>query len=122
MSMRIVFAIYLFIHGFSHLVGFIVPWKIAKLKDAPFTTQILAGAFDIGNTGIRIVGIFWLATAISFIILGLLVITQPTNWTKPVLFTTVFSILLCIIGLPDSKIGLIANGLILIFLWLNFMN
>jgi hypothetical protein len=117
--MRVVFAIYLFIHGFSHLVGFIVPWKIAKLEDAPYTTRILAGVFEIGDTGIRIVGIFWLITALVFIILALVVITQTASWSNPLLLTTIFSFLLCLIGLPDAKIGLIANGLVLIFLLIN---
>jgi hypothetical protein len=33
--MRIVAALVLLVHGVSHLVGFVVPWRLATLPEVP---------------------------------------------------------------------------------------
>jgi hypothetical protein len=38
--MQIVLAVFLFAHGFVHLVGFVVPWRIANLKEMPYKTTV----------------------------------------------------------------------------------
>ena len=116
---RIILAIYLFIHGFSHIVGFIVPWRIAKLEEVPYKTTILGDLVNVSDIGIRIIGIFWLLTALAFLYVGIGIITQVSNWKLLTILVTVFSLVLCFVGWPDSRIGVFANLLILIFLFLN---
>jgi hypothetical protein len=64
--MRFVVALILFAHGFAHLVGFVVPWRMATLPQMPYKTTVLANSLDVGKTGIRVVGIVWLLVAVWF--------------------------------------------------------
>jgi len=61
--MRILGGLFLGIHGFAHLVGFVVPWKLRVPPDAPYKTTLLAGRIDIGDAAMRGMGLWWLATA-----------------------------------------------------------
>lgn len=63
--MRIGLALLMTLHGFAHLVGFMVPWQLGPVGGS-YKTTLLAGQLDIGNTGIRMVGVFWLAGALGF--------------------------------------------------------
>lgn len=124
--MRFIVGLVLIVHGFAHTVGFVVPWKIASLDGAPYKTTVLGGRLDLGHTGIRIVGILWLLAALAFFGAGALVIGRFEVWQLFTLVTTVFSLLLCFLGLPDSRLGIPINVVILIFIlaggtlgWLN---
>ena len=55
--MRLFFAVFLLMHGIAHLVGFVVPWKLAEMEDAPYKTTIFLDKIDLGDTGIRINGV-----------------------------------------------------------------
>jgi hypothetical protein len=115
--MQIIIAIVLFIHGFAHLVGFVVPWKITTLEEVPYKTTILNGKIDFGNVGIRIVGIAWLIIALAFFICCYLIFSQNPKWFIFVNVTILISFILCILGWPDSKIGVFANFFILLVLF-----
>jgi hypothetical protein len=104
------------IHGFAHLPGFVVAWRITKMEEMPYKTTLLAGKLDIGDTGIRIMGIFWLLGALSFLILGVSVLLQKDWWAIAALPVAGVSTILCILGWPESRIILILNVLILIAL------
>lgn len=55
--MRFFVALILFGHGFAHLVGFVVPWRMTTLPQMPYKTTVLADAIDVGNAGIRVVAL-----------------------------------------------------------------
>ena len=112
--MKIFVAIFLFVHGFAHLIGFVIPWKIAKLEEIPYKTTLMNGSLDIGDTGIRIVGIFWLIIALAFSLSSYLLITHNPIWLIFTLVTTLISFFICILGWPDSKIGVFVNFFILL--------
>lgn len=115
-AMSIIAGIYLFIHGFCHLVGFVVPWKIAALKEEPYTTTLLAGMIDVGDAGIRIVGLLWLGAAAGFMA-GSAGLFINASWWRPLAqWLSVCSLILCVLGLPGAKIGILANAVILAFL------
>lgn len=116
LMVRIVIGIYLFVHGFCHLVGFVVPWKIATLEEEPYKTTLLSGAVDIGDIGIRIIGVLWLITAVAFIA-GAVGSIALFHWWRPLtLYLSIFSLVLCVLGLPGAKIGILANVIILAYL------
>ncbi|HOT44913.1 MAG TPA: ABC transporter permease [Spirochaetota bacterium] len=116
MAVRIIVGIYLVIHGFCHLVGFVVPWKIAVLKEEPYKTTLLAGAVDIGDAGIRMVGVLWLLAAAGFAAGAVGVFGQWSWWRPLVTGLSIFSLVLCVLGLPGAKIGIAANAIILVYL------
>ena len=113
---RIITAIVLFVHGFAHLVGFVGPWRLSK--SIPYKTTILAGRFDLGDAGIKAIGVVWLLMALVFAVAGAGALLHARWWP---LFTVVIaglSTLLCIIGLPDAKIGVPVNLAILVYVLL----
>ncbi|MBN2077583.1 MAG: ABC transporter permease [Spirochaetes bacterium] len=116
MAMRIIAGIFLALHGISHLVGFVVPWKIATLKEEPYKTTLLSGSINVGDIGIRVVGILWLLAAAGFIAAAAGAFAQSQWWRPLSLGLSVFSFFLCILGLPGARIGILANVIILLYL------
>jgi hypothetical protein len=114
--MHIAFALILIGHGFAHLVGFVVSWQIATLKEMPYKTTILAGSVNVGDQGIRVVGILWLMAALAFAVSGIGALARLPWWQWVTLVAAVFSFFLCIIGWPDSRIGVFVNVVIVAFL------
>ncbi|NOY61522.1 MAG: ABC transporter permease [Calditrichaeota bacterium] len=114
--MYIALAVILFGHGFAHLVGFVVPWRIATLEEMPYKTTVLADSVNVGDLGIRVMGILWLITALAFAVSGIGVLARLTWWLPVTVIVAVFSFFLCIIGWPDSRIGVFINVAIVAFL------
>jgi len=107
--MRYVLAGLLLIHGFAHLVGFVVPWKLAKLEEMPYKATLLGGRWDVGDVGIRAVGLLWLFVGMGLFTLGgTLGLTGVLSEALLLAFVAA-STLLCLLGLPDSKLGLGVN-------------
>ncbi len=114
---RIVVAILLIGHGLVHLLGFVVPWRLASLEEMPYKTTLLAGTLDVGATGIRAVGLLWLLAAIGFVAAGVAVLTLHPWWGSITLGVTLFSLALCVLGWPDARFGLLINVAILAYLF-----
>jgi hypothetical protein len=114
--MQYVIAIVLLIHGFAHLVGFVVPWRIAKLEEAPYKTTLLGGKLDVGDAGIRILGLVWLLVAVAFFVSGIALLFASGWWWSYTLIVAGISLVLCVLGLPDSKFGIPINVAILGYL------
>jgi hypothetical protein len=107
--MRIILAVWLFAHGVAHLPGFLVSWQLWTSPDLPFHTTILANKVDIGTTGIRVIGIGWLLGAVGFMGLAIAVSLQAAWWQKATFVILGFSLTLCILGWPHSRIGVASN-------------
>jgi hypothetical protein len=114
--MRFVIAALFIIHGVAHLVGFVVPWRITTLKDTPYRTTILNGRVNVGEAGIKAIGVLWLFAALAYMACGVAVIVQLQWWFWLAVVTTFVSFDLTIIGWPESKIGVAVNGLIVVVL------
>jgi hypothetical protein len=114
--MHIIFGIFLIAHGIAHLVGFVTYWKIASFEEMPYKTTLLSDRVDVGDAGIRIVGIFWLLTGLAFAVLGIGVITLQPWWYPLIIYLSIFSLLMCILGWPDARFGTLINLIILAFL------
>jgi hypothetical protein len=114
--MRFVIAALFIIHGVAHLVGFVVPWRITTLKDTPYRTTILNDRVNVGEAGIKAIGVLWLFAALAYMACGVAVIVQLQWWFWLAVVTTFVSFDLTIIGWPESKIGVAVNGLIVVVL------
>lgn len=115
---RIFVATLLIGHGLVHLLGFVVPWRLATLEEMPYKTTLLAGSLDVGAAGIRVVGLLWLLAAVGFVVAGVAVFTQHPWWGAVTLGVTLFSLALCILGWPEARFGLLVNLAILGYLFL----
>ena len=116
--MRIALAILFIVHGVAHLPGFVVPWRFATLGEMPYRTTILGGAFDVGSSGIRLVGILWLLAGLGFAIAGVAAFRSSPAWPTIALVVTLFSLALTVLGSPEARIGLALNAVILAYLLL----
>jgi hypothetical protein len=124
--MRFAFALILIVHGIAHLVGFVVPWQLARLEGNPYKTTLLGGRLDVGDVGIRFSGLLWLLAGLGFIVSGAALLLLAPWWVR---FTTVVaacSLVLAVANWPDSRIGIPIDLLILAYLligaslgWLN---
>jgi len=112
--MYVAFAILLLLHGFAHLVGFVGPWGIAN-SIAPQGT-LLAGRLSTGMIGMRIVGILWLGGSLVFTIASVGVLRHAAWWPSFTFGAAVASLLLCILNLPQSKLGIPINIVIILAL------
>jgi hypothetical protein len=109
---RYVLAVFLLIHGFAHIVGFLVPWRLARLEEMPYKTTLLGGRWDVGDAGIRAVGILWLLVGGAFFVLGGTAALTGVLYGPALLAIAAISTVLCILGWPDSKLGLPVNVVI----------
>ena len=79
---QVITAIFLILHGAVHLLGFVVPWKIMHVDGMPYTTTVLGGRIDVGNGGIRFVGLLWMLATIAFVMAGIgLLLLAPWWWS-----------------------------------------
>jgi hypothetical protein len=115
--MRILLAALLIGHGAAHVVGFAVPWKLVSSAEVPYRTTVLAGGLDVGAVGVRVLGVLWLVLSLGFVAAAVGLLQHTTWWDQEVLVLVVASVALCLLALPESRPGLVANAVILI-LWL----
>ena len=103
-------------HGVIHLLGFVVPWRLAHVEALPYKTTILAGRLDSGDTGIRLLGILWLAAAIGFVAAALgLAMEQPWWYTLAVVAATL-SLIISVANWPEAYFGTVISVFILALL------
>ena len=112
-----ILAVFIAIHAIAHLIGFLVPWRLAKLKEMPYKTTVLSGKVDMGDMGIRIIGVLWLLVALGFLFSAFTIFCACINWIPFTLSVTWASLLLCLVGWPDSKIGIFVNAGLLVILY-----
>ena len=110
--MRLALSALLIAHGVAHLVGFVVPWRLMAAPEMPYGTTILAGAIDIGDSGVRALGFVWLIAAVAFVLLGsaLLAGVSVRAWLFAI---PGLSLALCAVGWPDARIGVAVNAVLL---------
>jgi hypothetical protein len=114
MLLRLLLTALLLAHAVAHLPGFLVPWKLATLKEMPYRTTVLGGLVDVGPESLRVVALLWLAKALALVIVAGAVILRASWWYQALLVAVGVSLILCVLGWPDSRLGVLANLLVLI--------
>lgn len=110
---RIVLAAAIAAHGLIHLIGFVVPWQLAAVAGFPYRTTVLDGTADLGEVGVRLVGMLWLAGAIGFVVAAVGIVRR-TTWALPLTaILAIGSLMVCLVGLPETAMGIAVNALIL---------
>ena len=108
-------------HGLIHLIGFVVPWRIAIVEGFGYRTTALGGAVALGDTGARIVGVVWLALAVGFVIAAVAT-GRGVPWARAlVAMLAVASLAVCVLGLPETAAGIAVNlGILAALTWATF--
>lgn len=103
----------LVLHGAIHLIGFVVPWRIAEIAGSTYRTTALGGIVEVGDTGARLIGLVWLGLAIGFVAAGFGV-WRRASWAIPLTAAlAVGSLAVCTLGLPETAAGILVNVAIL---------
>ena len=103
--LRLIAGVFLALHGLIHLMGFVVPWKLATIESLPYTTTVLNGSWDIGATGIQVLGLFWLFAALGFVAAGVGIIARQEWWWAATLTVTVVSLVITALQWPEAQFG-----------------
>ena len=106
------------LHGLVHLLWFVVLWRITTVDGLPYSTTVLAHRIDVGDTGIRVVGLLWLVATLGWVAAGLGLIFLVPWWQGLTIAVALFSSALCILGLPEAKYGLLINLIVIALLFL----
>jgi len=93
--------------------------EIIKSNDIPYSTKLFFGKLDAGNAGIRIIGLIWLIIAFAYVFAGYGILTSKDWWITATIIITAFSFIFCMVSLPITKMGVVANVIILVFIILN---
>ena len=111
--MRVALAGFLFVHGIAHLVGFVVPWRIFQAEEMPYSTTLLAGRLEVGDLGVRLVGLIWLGLTLAFFVAAGLVWVERPGWPDTVIVLAGASLVMSVIGLPAARLGIPINIVLL---------
>src|SRR5688572_27260278 len=110
--MRIALAVVLAAHGVAHLVSFVEAWRLVP-EGLPYKTTVLAGRVDLGDAGIRVVGVLWLLVALAFAGAGIGAIVNAPWWVPVALGSAVVSLLLSSTEWPEARVGVMIDLAIL---------
>jgi hypothetical protein len=106
--MRIALAVLMAVHGIAHLVGFAGAWQLAP-GGFPYKTTVLGGQVDLGNAGIRVVGLLWLTTAVAFVAVAVGTVAGVVWWAPAALTIAIVSLLLSVLEFPEARLGVVIN-------------
>lgn len=112
----IIFGLFLAAHGAAHTLAFFVQWRLSRPQGIVYTTTLLGGRLDVGDVGIRLDGILWLVAALGFVITGLRLAWRRRLEPLPLTTVTIFSLVLCVLGLPQAWVGVVIDVAILVVL------
>ena len=116
--MKLAVGAFFVLHGLVHLLWFVVLWRITTVDGVPYSTTVLAHRIDVGDTGIRVVGLLWLVATLGWVAAGLGLIFLVPWWQGLTIAVALFSSALCILGLPEAKYGLLINLIVIALLFL----
>jgi hypothetical protein len=93
------------IHGLIHLIGFVVPWRLASIEGFSAQTRVLNGSVPVGEVGASVIGLVWLGLFVGFIVAGVAIWRdRPWALTATTALALV-SLVVCVLGLPAAAAG-----------------
>ena len=118
--MRFALALLLLVHGIAHLGEFAGSFRLGLAAEIPYRTTVLHGRVDVGDGGIRLLGVVWLALAVVFVVVGTGAALDTTWWVGVAAVATMTSLLMTLLDTPRTHIGLWMNIGILAALLLSY--
>jgi hypothetical protein len=79
-------------------------------------SPILSGHLDLGDAGIKAIGLLWLTLAIACVVIAGGLLARTSWWLSALLPLLAISALLCALQWSDARVGLLANAIILLLL------
>jgi len=111
--MRTSIAIVLALHGLVHLIGFVVPWRLATIAGFPYGTASAWAGYGLGNVGAKLLGFAWLLVCVGFVVAAVGLATWAPWAILLLALDAAASIVLCAGAVPAAAAGLVVDVLIL---------
>lgn len=108
---RSAFALLLIAHGVAHLIGFGHAWHLLSPDPLPARTTLF-DQIDIGEMGMRSLGVVWLVIGLAFIVSGGAALLRAVWWMVAAATAATLSIVICTLAQPDANVGLVLDILI----------
>ena len=106
-------AVIVALHGVIHLIGFVSTWRIATLEGFSYRTTVLNGALDVGDVGVRVIGLVWLGLTFGFLVASYAV-WRGKPWAVGLTgVLAMMSLVVCVSGLPQAAAGVAIDVAIL---------
>jgi len=106
---RIALAIFLFLHGVAHGVGFAAAFRLGDFKEKPVDTTILGGGVDVGLAGARSLGILWLLVGLAFAFTASVIWRDGSGWPGLTAVVAGVSLVMSVLGWPQARAGVFIN-------------
>lgn len=100
------FAVFFALHGIVHVIGFMVPWGLGGPRSIAYSTTLFNRSLEVGDVGVKLVGLIWLATALAFLAVAVLLWRRHAWAVRLTIGLLLVSLVLCVAGLPGSIMGL----------------
>ena len=109
-------ALIVLIHGLIHLMGFVSYWRLAVIEGIPYKTTLLNGAWEVGESGIRLFGALWLVATVAFILADIGLVTEQDWWPPVMAGAAVLSLVITALDWRVAYTGVVINVVILALL------
>jgi len=100
-------------HGLIHLIGFVVLWQLAVVDGFAYRTTALGGALALGDVGARLIGAAWLVLGVGFVLAAVVTWRGTRQAAGLTAVLAAASIIVCVLGLPETVAGIVVNIAIL---------
>lgn len=117
--MRTILGLFFFGHAVAHLPGFLVDLRLKTLPELPYRTTVLGGLIDLGDIGTKAMGWAWLSAAIALGVVAVATGLGAAWWRSAAYAAVALSVVLCLLALPDTRYGLLANLVLVLILVLS---
>jgi hypothetical protein len=114
--LRVAATVGLLLHGLVHLLGTAVYLRLAKVPGFPYKTTLLGGQWDLGPTGIRVVGVLWGGAALGFVVAAVAFWQDWSAWRTILMGVTLVSLMLTMLDWTVAYAGVVVNVVILAML------
>lgn len=102
-------ALLLALHGLVHAIGVVVYWQIAEPAEFTYPTTLLDGRFDALETLVWVLGGGWLLATAGFLLAAAGLLRRADWYRDALLLSTLVSLILCILAMPEAVAGVAFN-------------
>jgi hypothetical protein len=106
---RSTLAVALAIHGLVHLLGVMTAWRLSPFKDPPTSTAILDARLEVGADGMELMGLAWMFATAAVVIAAVALWIGGHRMLLRIAAGTLISLAVCLVGLPESNLGILID-------------
>jgi hypothetical protein len=110
--MNTVLGVLFALHAFAHLAGLVGAFRL--ISTVPHQSTVLFGRLDLSEGAARAGGVAWLIAGLGFAIASAGAFVDAAWWPRLVVAAALASTSMCVLYLPETRLGLIINIAVLL--------